>query len=378
MLRRIKWCLVLLCLLLLVGRGMAAESDDALPKQPAEQTTAPQDPPAAKIAETTFDFGDVMEGAEVSADFMIKNSGKGELRIDQVRPSCGCTAAHFDRSIPPGGEGKITLKLNLKGYSGAIKKTTSVFTNDPQNPRYTLTMQGNARAIIDIRPSTQIAFRGMAQQLTEQTVELAGMVKPFQIQKLESNLEEKIAYQLETAEAGKLYRIKVTNKVKQGTYNGFIKVFTDLPDKSDLMIRVSGYIEGEISVKPQVILIGKLDNQQPVRVARISVISNRGKPFKIEKLTYDTQYISIDQQPLPKDAGYSLEITPNLSAIAPGGRQQTRLTIDTDVEGDQPQDVQIHIVNSVESVSPPASALPPAAATQKPGASPAKEPAKTQ
>lgn len=365
MLRRSKWWLILLCLLLMVGRGFAAESNTEPPKEPAEQAAPQQDPPVAKIDETTIDFGEAMEGTEVSSDFVVKNLGKGPLRLEQVRPSCGCTAAHFDKVIPPGAEGKITLKLNLRGYAGSIKKTTTVFTNDPQNPRFTLTMQGTSRAIIDVRPSSQIAFRGMAQQMTEQVVELVGMVKPFEVQRLETNLDEKIDYTIETAEPGKLYRIKVSNKIKQGTYNGYIKVYTNLPDKSDLMIRVSGYIEGEISVKPQVILIGKLDSQQPVRTARVSVISNRGKPFKLEKLTYDQTYITVTPQPLPKDAGYSLEITPNLTAIPAGGRQQTKLTIATDVEGDQPQDVQIHIVNSVESVSPPASALPPPPA-QKP------------
>ncbi len=68
--------------------------------------------------------------------------------------------AQFDRAIPPGGEGKVTLKINLKGYQGNVKKTATVLSNDPQNQRASLVLQGNVKAQIDVQPSTSIAFQG--------------------------------------------------------------------------------------------------------------------------------------------------------------------------------------------------------------------------
>jgi len=38
--------------------------------------------------------------------------------------------ASFDHTILPGGEGKITLKVNTKGYEGKIYKSALVNTND--------------------------------------------------------------------------------------------------------------------------------------------------------------------------------------------------------------------------------------------------------
>ncbi len=53
-------------------------------------------------------------------------------------------APHFDRVIPPGGEGRISLRLNPKGCHGDTKKSALVLTNDPKNSYFTLAVQGKA------------------------------------------------------------------------------------------------------------------------------------------------------------------------------------------------------------------------------------------
>jgi len=123
--------------------------------------------------------------------------------------------AQFDRAIPPGGEGKVTLKVNLKGYQGNVKKTATVFTNDPQNQRASLTLQGNVKAQIEVRPSPNVALRGLADQLEEKTIDLVSTSQRFTIQKVDSNLEGKAGYKIETVEEGKHYRLKITNLLKQ-------------------------------------------------------------------------------------------------------------------------------------------------------------------
>ncbi|MBN1830240.1 MAG: hypothetical protein JW884_14000 [Deltaproteobacteria bacterium] len=49
--------------------------------------------------------------------------------------------ARFDGSIPPGGEGKITLTVNTKGYKGKTTFVADVHTNDPKN-RFTMVAIG--------------------------------------------------------------------------------------------------------------------------------------------------------------------------------------------------------------------------------------------
>jgi hypothetical protein len=262
----------------------------------------------------------------------------------------------FDPTIPPGGEGKITLKLNLKGYQGDIKKTATVFSNDPQNGKLVVVMQGKVKSLIEVRPTATITFRGLADQLHDNVLDIAATPPhKFQIEKTETNLEGKIAFAVETAQAGTQYQLKVSNQAKQGNYSGFIKIYTDLPQKPDLVIRVSGYIEGDISVKPLTLVVGKLAAQQPVRVGKVLITNNRGKPFKVTKLTYDEKLIQVSQDPLPKDEGFSLEINANIQLIAAGARQQTVLTIETDANPAEKYEVQVHVMNAADAPSPAAS-----------------------
>jgi len=241
-----------------------------------------------------------------------------------------------------------------------VKKSATVFTNDPQNPRHVLVLQGNIKALVEVRPNNNITFRGLAEQQPEKTVEFLSTSRPFSIEKVESNLEDKISYKIETVAEGKHYRLKIANLLKHGNYNGFVKCFTNVPEKPEIQVRVNAYIEGDISVKPLTVLVGKLSAQQPVRTGKVLVVSNRNKPFQIKKLTYDEKLIQIKQEPLAKEPGFSLEITPCMENLAPGteGRQQTTLSILTDVPSDEPQNVQIHIINS--SGGPPAVPPPPA------------------
>jgi hypothetical protein len=241
------------------------------------------------------------------------------------------------------------LKVNLKGYQGNIKKTATVFSNDPKKARAVLTLQGTVKALVELRPSGAITFRGLASQIQEQTVTLVGTTQPFHIQSVESNLEGKVGYQLETVEDGKEYQLKVSNRVKQGNYGGFIKCSTDLAQKPVVVIRVIAYVEGEIAVKPQTILVGRLLSQQSLRLGKVLVVSNQDKPFHITNLTFDDRLMTVAQQPLPNDHGFSLEITPKLEDVPSGSRHQAALTFETDTTPGEKYEVQVHVLNASET-----------------------------
>jgi hypothetical protein len=50
--------------------------------------------------------------------------------------------ARYDRAIPPGGEGTITLKLDPRACFGGAKKLTVVTCNDPRTPYFILILKG--------------------------------------------------------------------------------------------------------------------------------------------------------------------------------------------------------------------------------------------
>ena len=238
------------------------------------------------------------------------------------------------------------MKIDLGSHGGTFRKSATVYSNDPKKPRINLIMQGKLRPLIEIRPAGAVSFRGLADQVGAKVINILATSQPFQIQKLESNLEDSIDYRLEAIENGKHYRLTVDNRVKEGSYGGFIKGYTDLAQRPEIFIRVAGNIEGEIAVRPQSLLVGKLNSDQPARVGKVVVLNNRKEAFRITRLTYDERLLEVIQEPLPGRAGFSLEIAPKLDNIPKGGqRQQALLTIQTDVSPDARHEVKVYLIH---------------------------------
>lgn len=93
--------------------------------------------------EPTWEFEKVMEGKEISHSFIIKNPGDEVLNLDNVRGSCGCTAAKPDSKVlQPGGQTEIKTTFNTTGRPGKQTKYVYVHSNDPETKILKLTITG--------------------------------------------------------------------------------------------------------------------------------------------------------------------------------------------------------------------------------------------
>jgi len=230
-----------------------------------------------------------------------------------------------------------------------VQKSATVFSNDPQNPRLTLSIKGKIRPLVAMDPPGPVYFRGLASQLEERSIDIVTKSQPFQITKLESNLTDKISYRMETVEAGKRYKLFIKNQATEGQYNGSITLFTDMAQKPQISLHVAGNIEGEISIRPQQLVVGKLAPDQPVRLGKVLVLSNLNKAFKITKIDYDANFLEVSQQPLPEGVtvGYSIDIKPKIDNIPPDpkARKELVMLIETDLNPQEKYKVKIFVVN---------------------------------
>lgn len=90
----------------------------------------------AEFTEENHNFGQVVEGDKVNHTFKFKNTGSNPLRVDNVKPSCGCTTPDWSKEdIAPGAEGFVTVEFDSNGKRGVQKKSVTVtFVNtDPKN-----------------------------------------------------------------------------------------------------------------------------------------------------------------------------------------------------------------------------------------------------
>lgn len=239
----------------------------------------------------------------------------------------------------------MTLELDLKSFQGYVKKSATVLSDDPANPRMVLYLEGTVKPLIEVRPEKTIYFQGMAEELSAKTIDLVSSSEPFHIVKVDDSLDRNAAYRLETVEDGKHYRLHVSNSIHRGNYRGTITLHTDCADKPELTVWVNGFIESEIGIRPKVLMVGLVSPDQGIVSGKILVVDNKKKPFKIVRCTYDERLITVSQASLPNGLGFSLEVKAKMESIPVGKRVQTPLTVETDVDAGEKLEVQIQAFN---------------------------------
>jgi hypothetical protein len=90
-------------------------------------------PTAVEFPVMKHDFGKITEGEVVMHTFTFKNTGSNPLKIENVKPSCGCTTPDWTKEeVAPGGEGFVKVEFDSKGKSGQTTKTVTVTSNTPE------------------------------------------------------------------------------------------------------------------------------------------------------------------------------------------------------------------------------------------------------
>jgi len=217
--KKIKWLLIIL---LVMGPAVG------------------QAQPRAEVPVTVHDFGQVREDMAPSHVFVIKNLGNQELKVLEVDADCECTVVNYDRVIPPGGEGKVTLGLKPFSVIDAFKKKTKVRFNDPGKSTVTLVLKGVAQKSLDIQPGHIIRLKGgMGEELTARVRLVSNLPFPFEITKFYNSIPEKIDVSLKTEQPGKTYVVEVKNKSpSQERYTGRIELNTNVMNKPKIVLRV--------------------------------------------------------------------------------------------------------------------------------------------
>ena len=149
--------------------------------------------------------------------------------------------SRFDRTIPPGGEGKITLQVKTAKYQGKIARGAKVYSNDQSGKPETISISVFVRVSIRVSPSA-VNFMGAAGDSITKTVTIrAGLTKPLSIEPTAFDLDKKVKYKLEPIQEGKSYRVVFTTVPgSAATYRGFLKLKTNYSDKPVITIPIRG------------------------------------------------------------------------------------------------------------------------------------------
>lgn len=300
---------------LLIPLSVLAEETVPVPAEaaPTEAVVTEAAPtgkgPIIACDEPNFDFGTVDNQTTIEHTFLIKNIGDTTLEITQVKPACGCTVAELtEKMVPPGGISHVTAKLSLQGRSGLQSKAITIFSNDPQNPQYRVSINGTAAQSVQVAPERLMFGQVGPGQSSELFVDISGLApEPFNITAIEPSGTELTAVS-EVQEDGKKYRLKVTitGPAQAGPYNGNIRISTDHPSRPLIDIPVIGNIVGEIIYAPTELTLPAQTDGNPLTryiVLRPGTLPN----FELKKVTTPDPSMKTSIFPFG-DQGYRVQI----------------------------------------------------------------------
>ncbi|MCG6881128.1 MAG: DUF1573 domain-containing protein [Deltaproteobacteria bacterium] len=178
--------------------------------------------------------------------------------------------ASFDTAVPPGGEGKITLKVDTKGYQGDIRKSARVTTNDPETENIALVIKATVKVPIHVS-SRYIHLYNGGDKPVQKTVSIqAELDKPLILTVDEFTLQNKLKYNIETVEKGKAYRVRFTSvpDVKEN-FRGILKLKTNYPEKPEISLTINGRFKpATIPSKPSSSGIGQKPVERNAKVQK--------------------------------------------------------------------------------------------------------------
>ena len=95
--------------------------------------------PDIALERAEADLGSLPNGEVRTFEVAVTNRGQGDLVIEAVTTSCGCTTASIEPGvIAPGGTGDLIIRYDSGAhgadFSGRVARQVFVDTNDPDEP----------------------------------------------------------------------------------------------------------------------------------------------------------------------------------------------------------------------------------------------------
>ncbi len=283
--RLLKGCLLLGAL------TCAALSNGCSRGKGGDKATADAAANAPKIEVLTklHDFGTATEGDKLQHLFDVKNTGTGPLIIDRVTTSCGCTTAVVKtKEIAPGATGQIEVTFDTSARRGANRKSITIVSNDPANPRSQLEVAVNVESLLAFEPFFVRLNPEYGEDQTREAWLVGKLVDQAKLSITEQNDDKEVAVELaEKTEGDKKIlglRFKLKGK-KVGYGSGRVTVGTGIEKPNQLVLRYSWNVKGNIRVLPAQLYF---DDKRPEAKERLLKVSSSKPNFKLRDAKIET------------------------------------------------------------------------------------------
>lgn len=199
------------------------------------------------VSGSSIDMGSVYAGEVVQKIAVIRNLGTDTLVISDVKAQCGCTATLMsDKVLAPNDTGKLSISFNTSGRSGHQSKQVYVMSNDPQNPKLTISFSADVMSVLDIAPKVLAFDKSKVDSVYTRTVTITNpsQTEAVTILEVKSDLPAvKTTLMKNKLMPGEQTQMQVTiSPTKSGTMNGKIEMTTDHKRQQKFDIGVFAFV----------------------------------------------------------------------------------------------------------------------------------------
>ena len=272
---------------------------------------AADEQPRTVVDQGTFDFGMVERGAKIEHTFRLANRGPGELRIDHVKGSCGCTVGVASASEVPGGsEGRVLVMLDTSGMAGRTTKVVNVYTNDPASPVVGLAMTGEVVADIVVSPNPLYLGRVRRGERTRREV----MLRPGRPGGTETVtwVEHGGAVVQTTLEpvtdgSGQRLMVELRRDLPLGRFSEQLTLHTTSPREPTLGITVFGSVEGDVVVLPPQVTFG-VTRSDSLLERELFIRSRGNRPLTVTRVAVPDDVATYQLETIAEGSEYRVRL----------------------------------------------------------------------
>ncbi len=267
--------LIVLAVALTAGSTLAFQflSLDSSSKVPEFPAASKPDGPAPKLVidgSLTYDFNVLSQQTKGKHEWTFRNEGPGILEVRGSATTCSCTTSDLfegkvgkEIELKPGESRPISVSWDTKTFEGHYRQFVTVVTNDPEQPKVELIIEGTVKkALVTIPADSMVGFLGVANdEPAKRLVMIASPDHPemkitgFSYSNpnlLSAEVRDVSEEDLKRLKFEKAYWIEITLKPSPylGDFNDEVVVQTDHPDRKSHTIRVRGKVTGPVSLTP--------------------------------------------------------------------------------------------------------------------------------
>lgn len=278
--------------------------------------------PRGIVANGTYDFGSVRQGAAVRHVFIIKNAGVGPLRITGAELSLpGMKVRVAPVEVPAGGESAVTLELNTEHVAGVIEGGAQLQWNDPTRPGASLTLKGYVVPRIAIEPMPAVFLSAFSAEPAERTLTIRNNeAQPLAITGVEHSARLSVA--ITELEPGRVFTLSArsVSGVPAGRYEESVTLVTDRPGGHRIDVPVHLWVKPDLYANPEQIDFGtlRLEDAQRSDVTATVFLKRRGDPFRITAVVCDSRALDITRSPTGRSNSFQIDVRLRPEALRRG------------------------------------------------------------